>query len=101
MKASPGAHERLPAVRCDVGPRGQQQYLHLSASRLLDAMQPGGQYLALVRHQQITRRKIVADVTKHAVFDGAAMTMEHEETRGVARLDRRLRDQRRRKLIVV
>ncbi len=64
-------------------------------------MQPGGQDLALVRYQQITRRQVFADVTKHTVFDSACLAMKHEQARGVARLDWRLRDQFRRKLIVV
>src|SRR5207249_11126147 len=88
-----GAHQGFPVVGAEVGTFGQEQHFDGSACFGTVAQQACGNDTALVGDKQVARTKILPDVAKVPVFQGARGSLDDEETRGVAVFKRRLSNQ--------
>src|SRR5579885_1136611 len=91
-QAATWPHQRLPDIRPKIWPLGQQENLNVAAGFSATAQQACRNDAALVGNQQVTGTQIVANIAKMTMGERAGCTIDYEQARGIARLDRRLRD---------
>ena len=82
------------------GPFPQEQALPASARRLAAADQPRRYHPGIVPHQDIARVQQLGKIGEDSVLPGPMPTVDHHQSRPIARLGRVLRDQLRRQVEV-
>ena len=97
--AKPAARpdQRLPHVALQAL---EKQQLHRHAGVLLLAQQARGNHLRFIDDQRVARMQKLRQIVKMQVPDAAVRTVVHQQAAVIARLDRRLRDQFLRQLII-
>jgi hypothetical protein len=81
-------HQRLPGQLIEAA---EEEQLHATAC-FLAGIDPRRDDACLVQNQQIPRLQIITNIAKDPVLYFARLTMQDQEARGIARLDRSLRD---------
>ena len=97
LEPAAGLHEALPGVAILLA---EKEDLHRPAGLVLGTVQARGEHTRLVDHQHIAGPQIVEHVGEASVVDLAAHPVQDQQPAGVAGLDRVLRDQPARQVVI-
>ena len=78
----------------------QEQELHVRAGILLHTEQAGRQHTGIVEHQAVARLQVLHKIAEMAVLQRARAAVHDHQPGSVARLDRRLRNQLLRQIVI-